>query len=155
MAFLEAADLDPFASIDATKAEAMIADAEALAVQAAPCLATPAELDDAQVAAVKAVLRGAVLRWNESGSSGAVTQQTAGPFSQTVSQPQRRGMFWPSELEQLQEICGGSDTSGIFAVDTAPSVTTGIHADICSINFGSEYCSCGAVLTGLFPLYET
>lgn len=42
---------------------------------------------------------------------------------------------------------------GAFAIDTAP-VRTPIHADICTLNFGGLYCSCGAVLTGLYPLYE-
>ncbi len=36
--FLDAFDLQPFASIDAAKADAMIGDAEAMAVLVAPCI---------------------------------------------------------------------------------------------------------------------
>lgn len=42
---------------------------------------------------------------------------------------------------------------GAFAIDTAP-VRALVHADICTLNFGGLYCSCGAVLTGLYPLLE-
>ena len=103
MAFLEPSDLEPFATIDATKAQAMIDDAEAMAVLVAPCI----EADDfTKQAAVKAILRGAVLRWNDSGS-GALQAQTAGPFGQTLdTRQERRGMFWPSDIEQLQNLCG-------------------------------------------------
>lgn len=43
--------------------------------------------------------------------------------------------------------------SGAFAVDTV-ATTGSTHADICTLNFGGTYCSCGAVLTGLYALYE-
>jgi hypothetical protein len=103
MAFLEPSDLAPFADIDATKAQAMIDDAEAMAVLVAPCIAA----DNFEgTAAVRAILRGAVLRWNDSGS-GALQAQTAGPFGQTLdTRQERRGMFWPSDIEQLQNVCG-------------------------------------------------
>lgn len=153
--FLTPTDLSPFASIADEKAEQMIADATALAVLAAPCLADTDEdnpLTAAQVAAAKAVLRAAVLRWNDAGA-GARTQETVGPFSQSLdtSQP-RRGMFWPSEITQLQDVCAGADSTGAYSVDTAPSLC-GVHAEICGINFGATYCSCGVDIAG-FPLYE-
>jgi len=66
---------------------------------------------------------------------------------------QRRGMFWPSEIEQLQDLCKGSEVSGAFSIDTVPTFGV-VHADICAINFGALYCSCGAVLTQGLPLYE-
>ena len=100
--FLDAFDLQPFASIDATKADAMIADAEAMAMLAAPCITA---VGFANLLAVKAILRGAVLRWNDAGT-GAVQAQTAGPFGQTLdTRQERRGMFWPSEIVQLQSLC--------------------------------------------------
>ena len=56
-------------------------------------------------AAVRAILRGAVIRWNDSGS-GALQAQTAGPFGQTHdTRQERRGMFWPSEIVPLQSFC--------------------------------------------------
>ena len=93
----------------------MIEDAEALAVLTAPCLT--GTLTTLQSAAVRAVLRGAILRWNDSGS-GALSAQAAGPFSQTLdTRQERRGMFWPSEIGQLQGICGS--TAGIYTVSLA------------------------------------
>ena len=113
-------DLAPFAVIDEVKAWAMINDAMALATRVAPCI-----VDDAfaWTDAARAVLRGAVLRWNEAGT-GAYTsqQQSAGPFQLSQgfdNRQQRRSMFWPSEIEQLQDLCKGAEVSGAFAVDTA------------------------------------
>lgn len=156
MAYISSADLDPFATIDDVKADAMIADAVAQAILVAPCLADEDDLSENQIAAVKSILRGAVLRWNDSGS-GAYQAQTAGPFSVTMdTRQQRRSLFWPSEIEQLQKICdaiNGGD-GGAFVVDTAPGCAI-THADVCSINFGANYCSCGAILTLAGPLWET
>lgn len=141
------ADLEPFATIPAAKAAAMIEDALAMAERVAPCILEPTFPYEA---AAKAILRGAILRWHEAGT-GAVQSQTAGPFGQTIdTRQQRRGMFWPSEIEQLQDLCKGPDTSGAFSVDT---VGLGIvHADTCALNFGATYCSCGADIAG-YPLY--
>ncbi len=105
--FLDVIDLDPFATIDPAKGDAMIEDAEALAVLAAPCLAADFDppLSVPNIAAVKAILRGAILRWNEAGTGAS---QNAGPFGQTLdTRQQRRNMFWPSEIEQLRDICKG------------------------------------------------
>lgn len=153
--YLDVPDLEVFADIPADKASEMISDAEAMAVTVAPCLAEISDLSAHQVAAVKAVLRGAVLRWHEAGT-GAFQSQTAGPFSvQYDTRQQRRSMFWPSEIEQLQAIChvvSGGD-GGAFHVDTVATTTLN-HSPICAINFGAVYCSCGATLTGDDPLYE-
>jgi hypothetical protein len=105
--FLSVEDLSAFADIKFDKAEAMIDDAEAMALLAAPCIAAE---DFAYGSAVKAILRGAVLRWNDSGS-GALQSQNAGPFGQTLdTRQERRGMFWPSEIVALQSLC--TDTQG-------------------------------------------
>ena len=142
----------------------MVAGANARASRVAPCLTWNNEDDDHpapsadQLAEARLVLIGAVKRWSEAGA-GAVQSQTAGPFGMTVDTRQRTGFnLWPSEIEQLQDICkGDEDASSAFGVDTAPSTITAtvIHADICSINFGADYCSCGAILTQGWPLYET
>ena len=140
-------DLAPFATIDPIKAQAMIDDAMALAARVAPCITDAAF---AYPDAAKAILRGAVLRWNDSGT-GAVTQQAAGPFSQTLDTRQtRRSMFWPSEISELQKLCREA-TSGAFAIDTVGG--SSVHADICALNFGALYCSCGASIAG-YPLWE-
>lgn len=115
MAFLTPSDLTPFASIDAAKAAAMIEDAEAMAVLAAPCITTPGF---ANTAAAKAILRGAVLRWNEAGT-GALSAQNAGPFGQTIdTRQERRGMFWPSEIVALQNLCSAGQ-GGVYSVSLA------------------------------------
>jgi hypothetical protein len=113
------ADLAPFAVIDSVKAQAMIDDAMARAARFAPCILTP---DFAYEGAALAILRGAILRWNDAGS-GAYTskQETAGPFSLSQgidSQPPRRSLFWPSEITELQDLCKGPEVSGAYSVDT-------------------------------------
>lgn len=169
MAFIIPADLVPFATIDAAKAAAMIADAESMAILAAPCLPGLLTAPDdetpeaealrlAKLAAVKAILRGAILRWNDAGS-GAVqtTQEQTGPFGvqQTIAPQVRKSMFWPSEIEQLQGICSSGEKGKAYAVDTAPggSSTAALHAPWCSYHFGALYCSCGVDLAG-FPMFE-
>ncbi|GGF39083.1 hypothetical protein [Williamsia phyllosphaerae] len=100
-------DLKPFVSIDGAKADIMIRDALALAARVAPCI-----LDDdfPSPDAAKAIIRGAILRWNDAGS-GSVTQKTAGPYGVTVDSG-RKSMFWPSEIKDLQRLCPGSSTGG-------------------------------------------
>lgn len=111
---LTTADLAPFADIDDAKAQAMIDDALALAATVAPCI-----LKDTftSAAAAKAIIRGAVLRWNEAGS-GAVSSKTIGPWTDSTSAP-RKGMFWPTEITDLQRLCATS--SGAFSIDTTPA----------------------------------
>lgn len=107
-------DLTPFAVIDAAKAQAMIDDAMALAARVAPCITAA---DFAYEAAARAIIRGAILRWNEAGT-GAMQAQTAGPFGMTVdTRQQRRGMFWPSEIAELQALCGAS--ANVYTVSLA------------------------------------
>lgn len=96
-------DLAPFApDIDTEKAQVMIEDAIATAAVIAPCILSE---DFVHEAAAKAILRAAILRWNDSGS-GAVTQVSAGSFQQTIdNRNPRKSMFWPSEIVDLQKLC--------------------------------------------------
>ncbi len=110
-------DLEPFATIELAKAEAMIADALALAAQVAPCILTAEFL---YPAAAKAVLRRAVVRWHEAGS-GARTTQAAGPFQETLETRPSRGLFWPSEINELAALCADSTSGKAFEVDTLPT----------------------------------
>ena len=143
-------DLTPFAEIPEVKALAMIEDAMALAARVAPCL-----MEDSfqYEAAARAILRGAILRWHEAGS-GALQSEGIGPYNYTTDNRQtRKGMFWPSEITELQALCSTSGPSGAFTVDTV-GVEMVQHAEICALRFGALYCSCGAVLTMNLPLYE-
>lgn len=155
--FITVEDLEAFdPGIDPAKAEQMIADAEALAMLAAPCLADPEFREDEFLrGAARAIIRGAILRWNDSGS-GAVTQVGAGAFQQTMdTRTVRRSMFWPSEIEQLRELCAtfnGVKAEGAFSVDTVPTLG-GAHLPWCSLAFGAVYCSCGVDIAGR-PIFE-
>lgn len=162
MQLLTPADLAPFADIEPAKAKEMIDDALSLAVLVAPCLDfdSGVELNQTQLQIVKAVLRRAVLRWHEVGT-GVVTQQTSGPFSQTVDTTRSgsKSLFWPSEIADLQAVCRAAgaapDRNGAFAVDTVPTLGAN-HAPTCSLYFGALRCSCGSYLNnfqGPIPEY--
>lgn len=116
-------DLTPFADIGVTKAQAMINDAMALAARVAPCIL---EDDFTYPEAALAILRGAILRWNDAGT-GALQAETAGPFGQTLdTRQQRRGMFWPSEITDLARLCADTVEGGkAFEVDLAPASSDG------------------------------
>lgn len=104
---------------------ALTDDANALAVQAAPCLATLADPD--KLAAARAILRGAIARWYESsGGSVRTVQVTAGAFSEAKTFDNstggsRRTMFWQSEIDALRELCGTTPTrrgrGGAFSIN--------------------------------------
>jgi hypothetical protein len=97
------------------KAEAMIDDAEAMAVLAAPCIA---DEDFAYTTAVRAIIRAAVLRWNDSGT-GAYQAQQAGPFGVTLdTRQERRGMFQPHEIVALQNLCS-THQGGLYTLSLA------------------------------------
>lgn len=144
--FLQPDDLAPFATIDPGKAQAMIEDGEATAILAAPCLAD-LPWEDPKRGAVKAILRRAILRWNDAGT-GAITQIGSGPFQQTTAQGTNtpRTLFWPSEIEQLQGLCASSKSGKAYAVDTAPGGNShpgAGHAPWCGLHFGGTECTCG------------
>lgn len=155
--FITPADLAPFATIAAEKAQAMIDDAYARAARVAPCLKdSEFQADADNVAAVRSVLRAAVLRRNDAGT-GVTQYQTTGPYSVATDTKQpHRSLLWPSEIEELQNICrafSGDTPSPAFSV--TPTGGTGLHAPFCDLMFGGTTCSCGANLTNYqYPLYE-
>lgn len=114
-------DLQPFGP-EASEAQlnALIDDAEAVAMRLVPCL--DAAGDQELWAVAKAVLRRAILRSVEQGS-GAVQSMTAGIYGQTLDTrtPASRGIFYPSEEAQLRELCAGSASRGIRVLRTTPS----------------------------------
>lgn len=156
--FLKPEDLANFAEIVEGKANDMIQDAESQAFLIAPCIADlDPETDALKFKAVKAILRSAILRWNDAGNGAkTTTQQGAGPYQQMTvvdNTKTRIGAFWPSEIERLQNICKADDSKGVFSIDTAPSVSS-THLAWCNLNFGASYCSCGVDIAG-YPIYET
>lgn len=158
--FIEPTDFEAFAEIPEEKALGMIEDAEAQAILTAPCITNldtapedespqDRKLREAKLAAVKSILRAAILRWNESGT-GVTQTIRAGDFSHTQQYQGRRSMFWPKEIEQLQGICK-SDSAKAFSVDTVRPVSC--HLPWCSLTFGATYCSCGTEIAGA-PIFE-
>lgn len=156
--FITPDDLLAHTDIDRGKAEDLIKDALALARLAAPCLKVSEFAEDPdRVAAVRAVLRGAIIRKNEAGS-GAHSQAGVGPFQLSAdTRPQQsRTFFWPSEIAQLREICdqfSNADKDLAFSVDTASGRGASQHRPWCALAFNADYCSCGADIAG-FPLWE-
>lgn len=125
MAILTPEDLAPFANIEAGKAGEMIADAEAMAALAAPCMTDEDFLaNEALVGALKAIMRRAIVRWNEAGT-GALTQVGAGSFQMsTDNRLPSRSLYWPSEIAQLRELCAlftGEDEDRAFTVSMIPT----------------------------------
>lgn len=129
MAVLEYSDLAVFLpDLTQSHGEVIVADVLAQATLVAPCIVTTEFAADAvKLAAAKAILRVAAIRWYErlQAGGGAVTmiQQTAGSFGQTqqvdTKQPNAR-LFWPSEIVSLQEICDGKRWARAFAIDMTP-----------------------------------
>lgn len=125
--------------------------ANARASRVAPCLASADPPSQDQLAEAKLILIGAVLRWSQAGSGG-IQSQTAMAFGVTFDTRQRGGFnLWPSEINQLQDICKNGSESSAFSYDTVAS-SSAVHSPICSLYFGGE-CSCGAALAGQ-PIYE-
>lgn len=113
------ADLTPFApALASDKADIMIADALALAAQVAPCIKDD-DLSDEKSGAIKAILRGAILRWNDQGT-GEQAALTAGIFGFNPKGNQRTSLLFPSEINDLAKICAGDTGAGrkAYMVDT-------------------------------------
>lgn len=146
---ISVSDLEPFAVIEDDKAQAMVDDALAMAARVAPCINDD---DFAYPEAARAILRGAILRWHEAGN-GALQSQTVGPFGQVLdTRVQRRSMFFPSEITDLQGLCAGDDVTGkAFSIDTGTVCT--LHLPWCASYFGAVYCSCGVDIAG-YPIFE-
>lgn len=145
-------DLAPFATIEGLKAQAMIDDALALASRVAPCILEDTFIHDA---AAKAILRGALLRWHEAGS-GALQARTVGSVSEQIdTRQQRRGMFWPSEIADLERLCAEQQDAGAFSIRPTGGGSLSGHAPYCDLMFGGATCSCGYTLSGgVYPIYE-
>lgn len=112
-------DLAPFAEISAAKAQAMIEDVLAMAATVAPCILTA---EFAHAGAAKAILRRAILRWNDEGTGALTTASVDDASFSFDNRTQSRRLFWPSEIEQLQNLCRESATGGAFSIDQVPAV---------------------------------
>ncbi|MFW6598123.1 hypothetical protein ACQBAU_16300 [Propionibacteriaceae bacterium Y2011] len=93
--------------------ETKIVDVLALAKIRARCLFTPTA-DADSVAAGRAILREALLRWvrRAGRGHGDVQTQSAGPFGITVDTRTGDGsVVWPTEWADLAGLCGAAQTA--------------------------------------------
>jgi hypothetical protein len=133
--------------VDAPRAQAAIDDASALIrAEAGKTWVTDGALDADIPDIITTICCRAALRSvvNPSG----VQQETAGPFNVSYANSSSDVYLTTKERAMVKRAAGG----GVFSIDTAPSCTE-VHAEVCALNFGADYCSCGADLAG-FPLYE-
>jgi hypothetical protein len=132
-------DLAPFADIPPAKAQAMIDDVMALAARVAPCIL---DADFAHDAAAVGDPARVILRWHEAGS-GALQTASVDDYSFSFdTRQQRRTLFWPSEIEELQALCKTGGLPGAFAVDT---VGVALGSTPTSARCGSAPCTARAV----------
>jgi hypothetical protein len=81
------------------------------------------------------------------------TQVTVSVDDASTSKTYQAGMGLVTIRDEWWAILGLEDQNeGAFAVDMAGSYVT-VHANVCSLNFGALYCSCGADIAG-FPIFE-
>lgn len=154
--FLTSADLTEFvpAPLKTALADALIEDAEAMALIVAPCLNPIDDLTATQKAAVKAVLRQAVVRRYTAGD-GTLTMEMAGAFQYQNSINPAGNTLWPSEIERLKLICSSSGRGAaiIDVLSADPNATVSAHLDWCSLVLGATFCSCGVDIAGE-PIFE-
>lgn len=119
----------------------LIKDGLAMARRVAPCID---EEDFPFADAANAIIRGAVLRWAESGPGGVTSEsKTAGPFAVQTSfdnRQTRRSLFFPSEIKELEGLCR-SRKGGPGAVDTLPAARNRCAGD-CTYLVGSVNSPC-------------
>lgn len=85
---------------------------------------------------------------------GKYQESISAEYSSTRDRVGADGLLRITDEEwDLLSPSAGTGNGGAFAIDT---VSTGlmVHSIICSLNFGANYCSCGANLTLGWPLYE-
>ncbi|QIS08213.1 hypothetical protein [Nocardia arthritidis] len=111
-------DIKPLCpNADPQAAALIIADALAQAERYADCINTPGFR---YADAAKAIIRQAIVRRLDAGSGGIV-QKTAGQYAVTVdTSQQRKALFWPSEINQLQKLCRDNQRKSLHSIDTTP-----------------------------------
>jgi hypothetical protein len=112
--FLQFSDLSPLApSLTQAQADLYIDDIEAQAEVEAPCIVADGFEHGA---AVKSILRQAVLRWHRAGEGGVASEQnTTGSFTHTQSLDTRtfgEGRLFTGEVRRLKALCRTSSTGG-------------------------------------------
>lgn len=112
-------------SLDVATASIMIQGAIARAAQIAPCILTDTFTGGD---AAKAIILDALVRRADAGGGGVLTQQSAGPFSQSVDTRTAVNLFTAQERADLAGLCGAAGrartifTAPVSAVDPLAGV---------------------------------
>lgn len=80
------------------------------------------------------------------------TQVTIAVDDGSSSRSYKTGKGRVTILDEWWALLGLVETSGAFAVDMFRGVGS-VHAPWCALNFGANYCSCGADIAG-YPIFE-
>ena len=126
-----------------------IGDAETLIRFEYPDLQT--RIDDVTVTLDRVVLVVARMVIRALRNPDNVRQQQTGPFGTTYAGDNPGGLYLSDDDRKLLGTSSGP--TGAFSVDTV-GTSLSIHAPWCALLMGATYCSCGAELTGSYPLYE-
>lgn len=85
---------------------------------------------------------------------GKYQESLSGEYASTRDRIGADGVLRITDEEwSLLAPSSAASSGGAFAIDTV-SAGLIVHSIICSLNFGANYCSCGASLTMGWPLYE-
>ncbi|MEV7644716.1 MULTISPECIES: Gp19/Gp15/Gp42 family protein [Actinomycetes] len=149
----------PFATVDDLKArwpdfpvggeahaEVLLEDASQYILDVCPSAGNAAEATRRRI--VCAVVRRSMEQGLPSGVSSM--SETAGGVSMQFSASNPTGDFYLTKQEKKSLGCGKQSAFGV-------QVAGGLgaqHQPWCNLAFGATYCSCGADLTGGYPLWE-
>lgn len=147
----------PFATLEELKARwpdfpvgadahatVLLEDASQFILDTVPAAALATESTRRRI--VCAVVRRAIP--SQDGMEGLESfQESAGPFSHTFKPVNPSGDFYLTKAEKAA--LGGPQKA--FGVQIA-GLSSVVHAEWCSLNFGATYCSCGADIAGV-PIF--
>ena len=128
----------------------MIDDAIGTAFIHAPCILDE-DFDPAKRKAAKAIIRGAILRWNKAGTGAVKTQQSMS-YSQTIDDRKpRKVMFSVGNRRAQAAVWTDDDEGGAFSSTCCRPKRSSTPKPVGLLGGG---CSCGAILTRGLPLWD-
>lgn len=138
----------PLTPAERATADELLSDASA--ILRAECSGIDARIDDGRLdpAVPRMVVCAMVKRAMIAGDMAAGVsshQQTAGPFSQSLSFVNPTGDLYLTKAERKRIGCGGQKA---FTIDTAPPRST-LHESWCATQTGASFCTCGSALGGI------
>ena len=128
-----------------THATVLLEDASQFILDVAPAAASASEATRRRI--VCAVVRRSMEASTADTAGLESFQQSAGPFAFGGKPSNPHGDFYLTKAEK-QALTGSQKA---FSISIGGSVGP-YHAEWCSLNFGANYCSCGADIAG-YPIY--